>query len=127
MRALLALSILLLSGCTTGGDGHGGHGALEAVLGVTNSGTQPAAFTLRVEGPVGSGPMEIQVGVQPNATVERRFNVTNEGDHRAIVQWARGSVVESWHTDDCRSFHVVFTIDPAESGEINPDRMRECH
>ena len=126
MRALLWVFVLLAAGCTTGG-GHEGHGMMEALVGVTNVGTQPAAFTLRIEGPVGSGPMEATVGVQPNATAERFYNLTNEGDHRAIVEWARGRVVESWSTRDCRSFHVVFSIDPAQTGEINPDRIRECH
>ena len=127
MRALLALCVLVLAGCATT-DGHGGHdGAMEVVLGVQNIGAEPAAFTLTVQGPVGSGPMEHRVGVKVNETVERHFTLTNEGLHRATVKWALGSVSETWLTEDCRSVHVVFHVDPARTGEITPDRTRECH
>lgn len=128
MRALLALSILLLAGCSTTG-GHEGHvtDGWSVTLGVLNKGTAPAAFELRVDGPPGSGPMSLTVGVQPNQTVERMFNITNEGSYNVVAKWGRGVAYEVWSTEDCRSFHVVFHVDPAQTGEVTPDRMRECH
>ncbi|HWH08425.1 MAG TPA: hypothetical protein VNX21_04435 [Candidatus Thermoplasmatota archaeon] len=126
MRPLLALAVLLVAGCS-GTGGHGGHDEMVVVLGVTNAGTARAGFELRVEGPVGSGPMVAQVALDPGDTAERRFNITNEGPHRAVVQWARGVASESWRPEECGSFHVVFSIDPNETGEVTPDRTRECH
>lgn len=126
MRALLALCVLALAGCASDA-GHGGHDTLEVIVGVKNVGAQAAAFTLVVEGPAGSGPMREQVGAKPNETVERRFVITNEGGHRALVEWPRGMAMEAWTTDECTSFHIVFHVDASRTGEVTPDRTRECH